>query len=145
MQEKKGVLEILLVEDNEGDIELTLVAFEEANIDHTLHVVNDGEQALDFMYGRGLFQGCHPPHVVLLDLNLPKINGKEVLKRMKSDEKLRSIPVIVLTSSYAERDILESYNLEADCYIVKPVDWQKFVETIKGLNVYWDTIARGPS
>jgi CheY-like chemotaxis protein len=143
--QEKGVLEILLVEDNEGDIELTLAAFEEAHIDHTLHIVNDGEQALDFMNGCGLFQGCSRPHVVLLDLNLPKINGREVLERMKNDDSLKSIPVIVLTSSNAERDILESYNLKADCYIVKPVDWKKFVETIKGLNIFWDTIASLPS
>ena len=142
MHEKK-VLEILLVEDNEGDIELTLAAFEESQIDHTLHIVNNGEQALDFMYGRKDFQGCSCPEVVLLDLNLPTISGHDVLKAMKNDMALSSIPVIILTSSQAEKDILESYSLKASCYIVKPVEWKKFLDAIEGLNIFWNIIASG--
>ena len=138
-------MEILLVEDNEGDVELTHAAFEEANIPNQLNVVSDGEEALDYLYQKGIHGDKNRPHVVLLDLNLPKINGRELLQIIKKDEKLRSIPVIVLTSSEAEKDILESYNLHANCYIVKPVEWQKFVETIKSLNCFWNNIVNLPA
>lgn len=138
-------MEILLVEDNEGDVELTFAAFEEANIPTQLQVVRDGEEALDYLYCRGNHRDKKRPHVVLLDLNLPKISGREILQEIKTDDQLRSIPVIVLTSSEAEKDILESYNLHANCYIVKPVEWEKFVCTIKGLECFWGNIVNLPA
>jgi two-component system, response regulator len=139
--------EILLVEDNPSDAELTLRAFKKNNFVNKVHVVTDGAQALDFIFCTGAYSDRSikdPPKIVLLDLKLPKVNGKEVLKRIKSDERTKSIPVVVLTSSQEERDIVESYHLGVNSYIVKPVDFEKFTKMIAGLGLYWMFINKSP-
>lgn len=138
-------LQILLVEDNEGDIRLTIEAFKEAKIHNQIKVVRDGEEALYFFKKEGRYQKEHTPDLVLLDINLPKIDGKEVLAVMKTDEKLKTIPVIMLTTSSSERDIEESYRNYANCYIIKPVDLDKFMDVIKSIEEFWITIVRLPS
>jgi len=129
--------EILLVEDNEGDIELTREAFEEAKFRNNLHIAEDGEKALNFLFKRNGFEDAITPDIILLDLNLPKTDGREVLDQIKSSEKIRRIPTIVLTSSSADRDIVESYNLHANCYIVKPVNAVKFMEVVRHVENFW--------
>lgn len=129
--------EILLVEDNEGDVILTKEAFEDAKLRNNLHVARDGAQALDFLYKRDGFEGAKTPDIVLLDLNLPKVHGKDVLQEIKSDPDLKKIPVIILTSSEADRDVLDSYELNANCYVVKPVDAVKFMEVIQQVESFW--------
>ena len=141
-------IEILLVEDNPDDVELTLRAFKKNNIANRIFVVNDGEQALNFLYGRGEYSNRYKsqlPKVVLLDLKLPKKDGLEVLKCMKNDERLRLIPVVVLTSSREEQDIAKSYHLGVNSYIVKPVDFDKFVKTVQQLGLYWLLINEIPN
>lgn len=141
-------IEILLVEDNPDDVELTLRAFKKNNIANRIVVVNDGEQALNFLYGRGEYSNRYKsqlPKVVLLDLKLPKKDGLEVLKCMKNDEQLRLIPVVVLTSSREEQDIAKSYHLGANSYIVKPVDFDQFVKTVQQLGLYWLLINEIPN
>jgi two-component system, response regulator len=133
-------VEILLVEDNPNDVELTLHALNRNHLTNKIHVVRDGEEALKFFFGERdndpnkIVPG---PKVILLDLKLPKVDGMEVLKRLKSDPDTKSIPVVVLTSSNEERDILETYKLGVNSYIVKPVDFAKFVEAMKTLGMYW--------
>ncbi len=129
--------EILLVEDNEGDIELTREAFEDAKFRNKLYVVEDGDQALDYLYKRNGKEGFATPDIVLLDLNLPGTNGREVLEIIKSDPVLKRIPVIVMTSSKAEKDIMESYDLHANCYIVKPVSAKKFIDVVQHVENFW--------
>lgn len=129
--------EILLVEDNEGDVELTREAFEEAKFRNNLHVVNDGDEALDFLFNRGKYQDSVTPDIILLDLNLPRTDGHEVLAVIKADLVLRRIPVIVLTSSKADKDILESYDLHANCYVVKPVNALKFIDVVRNVENFW--------
>jgi len=140
-------VEILLVEDNPNDAEMAIRALRKSNIaNHMVHVV-DGEAALDFIFGRGAYSGRDVesgPKVILLDLKLPKVDGHEVLKAIKSDPRTKIIPVIVLTSSREERDIIESYRLGVNSYIVKPVDFDKFVEAIKGLGYYWLLLNQSP-
>jgi two-component system response regulator len=141
-------IEILLVEDNPDDVELTLRAFKKNNIANRIVVVNDGEQALNFLYGRGEYSNRYKsqlPKVVLLDLKLPKKDGLEVLKCMKNDERLRLIPVVVLTSSREEQDIAKSYHLGVNSYIVKPVDFDQFVKTVQQLGLYWLLINEIPN
>jgi two-component system response regulator len=141
-------IEILLVEDNPDDLELTLRSFKKNNIANRIVVVNDGEQALNFLYGRGEYSNRYKsqlPKVVLLDLKLPKKDGLEVLKCMKNDERLRLIPVVVLTSSREESDIAKSYQLGANSYIVKPVDFDQFVKTVQQLGLYWLLINEIPN
>jgi two-component system response regulator len=128
---------ILLVEDNPGDIRLTQEAIKGGNIDVELDVVQDGEQAVDFLMKRNGFFTAARPHLILLDLNLPKKNGIEVLKEIKRDEILRLIPIIVLTTSDAEYDISQAYSLYANCYILKPVDFDEFARVIKLIEVFW--------
>ncbi len=137
MSEKIKLAEILLIEDNEGDVELTREAFEEARFKNNLHIAKDGDVALDFLFKRNKFEDAPTPDIILLDLNLPRTNGREVLEEVKSDENLKSIPVIVLTSSKADKDIIESYQLQANCYIVKPVDAVKFIEVIHQIENFW--------
>jgi CheY-like chemotaxis protein len=137
---------ILLVEDDPKDVDLTLTALEEYNLANEVVVARDGEEALDYLYRRGAFAG-HPgdlPAVLLLDLKLPKIDGLEVLKQVKSDEKLRIIPVVVLTSSHEEKDMVASYQLGVNAYVVKPVDFHEFVNAIKELGVFWAVINEAP-
>lgn len=132
--------EILLVEDNPTEVELTLRAFKKNNLANPVTVVEDGAQALDLLFCRGAYTGRDPnrrPKVILLDLKLPKLNGLEVLRIIKSDDKLKTIPVVVLTSSYEEKDIASSYDLGANSYIVKPVEFDKFVSAVCRLGLYW--------
>ena len=137
--------EILLVEDNPGDIELTREAFEDAGFRNNLNIVMDGDEALDYLYKRGGFESATTPDIILLDLNLPKRDGREVLEEIKKDSHLRRIPTIILTSSGADRDIIESYNLHANCYIIKPVDASKFMKAVSRIESFWIDIVCLPS
>ncbi|TDO29136.1 response regulator [Sediminibacterium goheungense] len=137
-------LEILLVEDNEGDIRLTIEAFKEAKIRNQIKVVRDGEEALDYLKKQGRYTGVPSPDIILLDINLPKIDGKEVLGTMKKDPILKTIPVIMLTTSSAESDVQESYENHANCYVIKPVDLNKFMDVIRSIEDYWISIVKLP-
>jgi CheY-like chemotaxis protein len=133
-------IEILLVEDNPRDVEMTLRALKKKNLANKVHVVTDGAEALDFIFSRGAYahrDPNHVPKVVLLDLKLPKVSGLEVLRAIKGDEQTRTIPVVVLTSSQEEKDMVESYRLGVNSYIVKPLDFDKFVEAVGQLGLYW--------
>ena len=137
---------ILMVEDDPRDVELTLTALGEYNLTNEVVVTRDGKEALDYLYCRGNFTGrtSENPAVLLLDLKLPKVDGLEVLKQIKSDEKLKMIPVVVLTSSREERDMVASYKLGVNAYVVKPVDFHEFVNAIKELGVFWAIINEPP-
>jgi CheY-like chemotaxis protein len=137
---------ILIVEDDPKDVELTLTALEEYNLANEVVVTRDGEEALDYLYCRGNFETrtSENPAVLLLDLKLPKVDGLEVLQQMKSDEKLRMIPVVVLTSSREEKDMVASYKLGVNAYVVKPVDFHEFVNAIKELGIFWAIINEPP-
>lgn len=137
-------IHILLVEDNEGDIILTLEAFNEGHIKNNVSVARDGQEALNFLYRRGRFENVETPDLVLLDINLPKINGKEVLHTIKADPQLKTLPVIMLTTSSSEKDIAESYKNFANCYITKPVDLNDFMEVIKSIETFWISIVKLP-
>lgn len=141
-------IEILLVEDNPTDEELTLYALKKNNIKNNIQVVRDGAEALDYLFCTGAYSERKvnkPPKVVLLDLKLPKVDGLEVLERIKGDERTRTIPVVVLTSSEEERDIIESYQLGVNSYIVKPVGFEQFIEAVSQLGLYWVLINKTPS
>ena len=137
---------ILIVEDDPKDVELTLTALEEYNLANEVVVTRDGEEALDYLYCRGHFEmrSSDNPAVLLLDLKLPKVNGLEVLQQIKSDEKLKMIPVVVLTSSREERDMVASYKLGVNAYVVKPVDFHEFVNAIKELGIFWAIVNEPP-
>ena len=137
---------ILIVEDDPKDVELTLTALEEYNLANEVVVTRDGEEALDYLYCRGNFKmrSSDNPAVLLLDLKLPKVDGLEVLQQIKSDEKLKMIPVVVLTSSREERDMVASYKLGVNAYVVKPVDFHEFVNAIKELGIFWAVINEPP-
>jgi CheY-like chemotaxis protein len=137
---------ILIVEDDPKDVELTLMALEEYNLANEVVVTRNGEEALDYLYCRGTYQtrSGDNPAVMLLDLKLPKVDGLEVLQQIKSDEKLRIIPVVVLTSSREERDMVASYKLGVNAYVVKPVDFHEFVNAIKELGIFWAIINEAP-
>jgi len=137
---------ILIVEDDPKDVELTLTALDEYNLANEVVVTRDGEEALDYLYSRGNFQTRtgENPAVVLLDLKLPKVDGLEVLQQMKADEKLSMIPVVVLTSSREEKDMVASYKLGVNAYVVKPVDFHEFVNAIKELGIFWAIINEPP-
>jgi DNA-binding response OmpR family regulator len=137
---------ILLVEDDPRDTELTMTALEEYNLSNEVVVASDGEEALDYLYYRGKFQrrSGENPAVMLLDLKLPKIDGLEVLQRIKADDNLKMMPVVVLTSSREERDMVSSYKLGVNAYVVKPVDFHEFVNAIKELGVFWAIINEPP-
>jgi CheY-like chemotaxis protein len=137
---------ILLVEDDPKDVELSLTALEEYNLANEVIVARDGEEALEYLYSRGKFRtrSSDNPAVMLLDLKLPKVDGLEVLKQIKSDENLRTIPVVVLTSSKEEKDMVASYKLGVNAYVVKPVDFHEFVNAIKELGVFWAVINEPP-
>lgn len=141
-------MEILLVEDNPHDVELTLRALKKNNLTNHVQVAVDGVQALDYLFGTGPFAGGDQPvapKVVFLDLKLPRIDGREVLKRMKADERTRTIPVVILTSSKEESDIAETYKLGVNSYVVKPMDFEKFVEAVSQLGLYWVLLNQAPA
>lgn len=132
-------LEILMVEDNPADVRLAQEAFRDGKIRNTLHVVKDGVEAMTFLRRQGPYADTPKPDVIFLDLNLPRKDGREVLAEIKADPDLRRIPVVVLTTSRAEMDIVKSYNLHANCYVVKPVDLDKFIEVIRSIEQFWLT------
>ncbi|OLZ41791.1 two-component system response regulator [Natrinema saccharevitans] len=135
---------ILLVEDNPGDVRLTKEAFEQGRIENDLSVVSNGAEALDYLSRRGEYADAPRPDLILLDLNLPGKDGEDVLEDLKDDPKLRSIPVIVLTSSRAEEDIAQSYELHANAYLTKPVDPDEFIETVRAFEKFWFSVVRLP-
>ncbi len=142
-----GKLDILLVEDNQDDIELALHALRREKLANNIYVARDGEEALDFIFCRGVFAERsfdRPPKLVLLDLKLPKVDGIEVLKQAKSDPRTRTIPIVIMTSSKEERDLAAGYSLGANSYIQKPVDFEKFRETVKSVGLYWLIINQPP-
>ncbi|MDP2805730.1 MAG: response regulator [Gallionellaceae bacterium] len=142
----KTLARILLVEDNPNDVEMTLEAFAECNLVNEIEVVRDGQEALDYLFHQGVYadRPQNNPAAILLDLKLPKIDGMEVLRRIRADEKLKLIPVVIMTSSREERDVAEGYQLGVNAYVVKPVDFPHFVEAIKGVGVFWALINHPP-
>lgn len=138
------IIDILLVEDNPGDIRLTKEVLKEGKIKNMLSVVNDGEEAINFLKKNGKYKDAISPDLILLDLNLPKKNGREVLIQIKSDPELSSIPVIILTTSDAENDIISTYASHANCYITKPVDFNQFINVIRVIEDFWLTIVKLP-
>jgi len=139
--------EILLVEDNPNDVELTLRALQKQNLASKVFVVKDGAEALDFMYATGVYAQRkidNLPKVVLLDLKLPKVDGIEVLRKIKSDPRTKNTPVVMLTSSQEDRDVLETYRLGVNSYIVKPVDFSNFVHAVSEMGIYWGTLNKVP-
>ncbi len=140
-------IEILLVEDNPNDLELTLHALERHNLANKIHIVRDGEEAMDFLFCRGAFSARTfdaPPKVVLLDLKLPKVDGLEILRAVKADSRTKAVPVVVMTSSKQQRDLVESYQLGVNSYIQKPINFQEFQEVIRQLGYYWLAINQPP-
>ncbi|MEQ9619614.1 MAG: response regulator [Deltaproteobacteria bacterium] len=137
-------IDILLVEDNPGDARLTQEALREGKVYNTLYVVEDGEEAVSFLKQTGEYADCPKPDLILLDLNLPKKNGIEVLREIKMDDDLKLIPTVVLTTSSAEEDILKSYSLHANCYITKPVDLAQFYDVIRSVEDFWFTVVKLP-
>lgn len=138
-------IEILLVEDNPGDIRLTEEALQDAKVRNNLHLARTGNQALEFLQQKGKFSDVPRPDLILLDLNLPEKSGMEVLSEIKKAEQLKSIPVVVLTSSQAEEDILKAYNLNANCYIAKPVDLDQFIRVVRSIEDFWFSIVKLPT
>lgn len=139
------LVEILLVEDNPGDARLATEALKDAKVKNNLHWVRDGVEAMAFLRREGKYADAPHPDVILLDLNLPRKDGREVLAEIKEDEALRRIPVVILTVSSAEEDIIKTYNLHANCYIRKPVDFDQFIEVVKSINDFWLTIVTLPT
>jgi chemotaxis family two-component system response regulator Rcp1 len=144
---KKNVgkaVDILLVEDNPGDVRLTKEALRDAKVLNKIFVAKDGVEAMEFLRKEGAFTDMHMPDLILLDLNLPRKDGREVLAEIKEDPKLKHIPVVILTSSKADEDILKAYNLHANCYVTKPVDLNGFVEIMHSMEEFWFTIVKLP-
>jgi two-component system, chemotaxis family, response regulator Rcp1 len=137
-------VEILLVEDNPGDVVLFMEALEDTQVQTNLSTVEDGEDALTFLRRDGRYKYAPRPHLIILDLNLPKINGREVLQEIRSDVNFNPIPVVILTTSKSDKDMLESYRLHASCYIVKPVDLKNFMAVLKEVTHFWLNVARLP-
>jgi len=137
-------IEILMVEDNPGDVRLTLEALKEGKVRNNLHTVADGEEAMKFLRRQGAYSKVPRPDLVLLDLNLPKKNGREVLAEIKDDPDLKRIPVVILTVSKAEQDIIKSYNLHANCYITKPVNLEQFIQVVRSIEDFWLSIVMLP-
>ena len=139
-----AAIDVLLVEDDPGDELMTREAFEFNKVGNTLHVVRDGEQALDFLYRRGDYPDAVRPDLILLDLNLPKYDGRQVLEKIKSDPDLADIPVVILTTSGAEEDIVRSYKLHANAYVTKPVDLDQFIAAVRQIDDFWVQVVRLP-
>jgi chemotaxis family two-component system response regulator Rcp1 len=144
MVDENRPVEILLVEDNPGDERLTREALKEGKVYSNLHWVKDGVEAMSFLRREGKYRDVPRPDIILLDLNLPKKDGREVLQDIKNDEALKRIPVVVLTTSKAEEDVLRTYNLHANCYVTKPVDLEKFIVVVKSIDVFWLTVVTLP-
>ena len=141
-------MEILLIEDNPEDVEITLRAFRKYHLADKIHVVHDGEEALECLFGTGRYANrtvSSNTRLILLDLKLPKVDGLEILQRCKADPRTKTIPVVVLTSSREERDLIESYNLGVNSYVVKPVDFLQFIESVRQLGLYWIVLNQLPS
>jgi chemotaxis family two-component system response regulator Rcp1 len=138
-------VEILLVEDNPGDVRLALEALKECKMRNNIAVVKDGAAALEYLHREGSQAGASRPDLILLDLNLPRVDGREVLSQIKSDPDLRRIPVVILTTSKSEEDIIRTYDLHANCYISKPVDMDQFVNVVKKIEDFWFTIVKLPA
>ncbi len=139
-----NMIDILLVEDNPGDVRLTQIALRDSKIKNRINVVNDGVEAMAYLRREAKYADQPMPDIILLDLNLPRKNGREVLQEIKEDDVLRRIPVVVLTTSDDEKDILATYDLHANCYITKPVDLSRFVEIVKSIEYFWLTIVKLP-
>jgi len=141
-----GIKRILLVEDDPMDVELTLTALEEYQVSNGIDVARDGEEALDYLYCRGSFQtrADRHPALVVLDLKLPKVSGLDVLRQIRADEKLKLIPVVILTSSREEQDLIASYQLGVNAYVVKPVDFHQFIDAVKTLGIFWVALNESP-
>jgi chemotaxis family two-component system response regulator Rcp1 len=138
-------IEILLVEDNPGDVQLTIEAFREGKSNNNLNVVKDGEEALAFLHREGKYADAPRPDLILLDLNLPKKDGREVLAEIKADENLRRIPIVVLTTSQTEEDVFRTHDLHANFYIAKPVDMEQFIKMVRSIEDFWLTIVKLPA
>jgi CheY-like chemotaxis protein len=138
------MIEVLLVEDDPGDVLMTREAFDDNKVANRLSVVNDGASALDFLHKRGEFADAPTPDLVLLDLNLPRVDGRQVLAEVKADPFLRQIPVVVLTTSEAEEDVLRSYDLHANAYVTKPVDFERFIEIVRRIDEFFVSVVRLP-
>ncbi len=141
---KCGPIEILLVEDNPGDVRLTIEALKEGKVANKINVAVDGIEALAFLRREGKYENAPKPDLILLDLNLPKKNGREVLAEIKMNTHLKCIPVVILTSSQAEKDIVTTYNLHANCYITKPVDFDQFINVVKSIESFWFSVVKLP-
>ena len=137
-------IEILLVEDNPGDARLAKEALKEARVFNNLNVAKDGEEALEFLHRRGRHEQAPRPDLILLDLNLPRKDGREVLAEIKAHDSIKRIPVVVLTTSEAEEDVVKAYNLNANCYVTKPVDLDQFIKVVKSIEDFWLTIVKLP-
>ncbi len=137
-------IELLMVEDNLGDARLTMEALKDAKVHNVIHHVEDGIEAMDFLHKQGKYADVNQPDIILLDLNLPRKDGREVLEEIKTDPKLKQIPVIIMTISQAAEDIIQSYNLYANCYITKPINLDQFMKVIKSLEDFWLTIVKLP-
>lgn len=138
------VIDVLLVEDSETDAELTMHALKQGKIKNTVHHVNDGEKAMDYLLQRNGYEGCAKPDLILLDLNMPRCDGREVLRQLATHDELKVIPVVVLTTSGHDKDVLESYGLAANSYIVKPVELNDFIEVVKQVKDFWLQIVTLP-
>jgi len=144
--ETKGKpVEILLVEDNAGDVRLTREALKDAKVLNNLHVARDGEEATEFLFRKGKHADAPRPDIIILDLNLPRKDGREVLAEIKADKELKSIPVVILTTSKSEEDVLKSYNLHANCYVTKPLDLDQFIGVVKSIEDFWFTVVKLPN
>jgi len=139
------VIDILLVEDNPGDVRLTQEALKEGKVRNKLHIVYDGAEAMEFLKKKGKYEKAPRPDLILLDLNLPKMDGRQVLGEIKKDNDLKRIPVVILTMSRAEEDILKTYNLHANCYVTKPVELEQFIDVVKSIEDFWLAIVKLPN
>jgi two-component system, chemotaxis family, response regulator Rcp1 len=145
MNKISNPVDILLIEDNSGDARLITEVLNENKIYSSLHVVNDGVEAMDFLRRNGRYIDAPKPDLIILDLNLPKKDGREVLAEIKADNEFKSIPVVIMTISQSEEDILKSYNLHANCYVTKPIDLDQFIKVVKSIEDFWFSIVRLPT